>query len=77
MILGLDLYLGLQSICVMGFRFPTMGGPLLGDPIALVFARLSLSHKVTPPSLEIVTILSLCVLPRVSNPLFLILLSYL
>ena len=31
---GLNLYLGSQLICIMGFEFPTMGNPLLGDPIA-------------------------------------------
>ena len=31
---GLNLYLGSQLICIVGFEFPTMGSPLLGDPIA-------------------------------------------
>ena len=31
---SLNLYLGSQLICIMGFEFPTIGSPLLGDPIA-------------------------------------------
>ena len=37
MVPRLNLYLGSQSICVVGFRSPTMGGPMLGDPNALLF----------------------------------------
>ena len=37
MVHGLNLYLDSQSICVVGFGFPTMGGPMLGDPNTLLF----------------------------------------
>ena len=30
--LDLDLDLGSQLICIAGLEFPTMGGPVLGDP---------------------------------------------
>ena len=30
---GLNLYLGSQSICMVGFGFPTMCGPSPGDPV--------------------------------------------
>jgi len=31
---GLYLYLGLQSIYIVGFEFPTMSSSMLGDPVA-------------------------------------------
>ena len=34
MVLGLNLYLSSQSICVVGFGFPTMSSPLLRNPVA-------------------------------------------
>ena len=37
MVLGFNLYLDSQSICVLGFGFPIMGDPMLGDPNALLF----------------------------------------
>ena len=40
MIIGLNLYLGSQSICIVGFGFPTMGGPMLGDPNIFPFPKL-------------------------------------
>ena len=30
---GMVLYLGSQLICIVGLEFPTMGGPLPGDPL--------------------------------------------
>ena len=42
---GLNLYSGSQSICMVGFGFPTMGGPSPGDPIthSYFYNTLSLS----------------------------------
>ena len=37
MVIGLNLYLSSQSICVVDFRFPTMGGPMLGNLNPLLF----------------------------------------
>ena len=42
LVLGLNLYLDLESICVVGFEFPTIGGPILGDPNALLFPQILL-----------------------------------
>ena len=60
----------------VGFRFPTMGGPILGDLSTLLFKPLSFPHRIT-------TFLSqsgfspLNVFSRITNPLFLIHFSYL
>ena len=37
MAIRLSLYLSSQSICIVDFGFPTMGGPMLGDPSTLLF----------------------------------------
>ena len=37
MAVGLNLYLGSQSICIVDFGFPTMGDPMLSNPNALLF----------------------------------------
>ena len=49
MAIGLNLYLGSQSICIVGFGFPTMGCPMLGHLSTLLFPPnlFSLPHKVT------------------------------
>ena len=39
MAIRLNLYLSSQSICIVGFGFPTMGGPMLGDPSTLLFPQ--------------------------------------
>ena len=39
MAIGLSLHLGLQSICIVGFGFPTMDGPILEDPSMLLFPQ--------------------------------------
>ena len=39
MAIRLSLYLGSQSICIMGFGFPTMGGPMLRDLSTLLFPQ--------------------------------------
>ena len=39
MAIGLNLYLGSQSICIVGFGFPTMGGPMLGNLSTLMFPQ--------------------------------------
>ena len=35
---GLNLYLGSESIYIVGFMFPTMGNILLGEPIVHSFS---------------------------------------
>ena len=37
--IGLNLYLDSQSICIVGFGFPTKGGPMLGSPGPLLFPQ--------------------------------------
>ena len=37
MTIGLNLYLGSQSICVVGLGFPNMGDPILGNLSTLLF----------------------------------------
>ena len=39
MAVGLNLYLGLQSICIVSFGFPTMSGPMLGNLSTLLFPQ--------------------------------------
>ena len=48
MVNKLNLYLGSQSIYIVGFRFSTMGSPMLGDPGAhSCFCKpFSLSYRV-------------------------------
>ena len=71
---GLVWFLGSQHICIVGFEFPTIGSPLLGDPIAHFYFCKPLPSFLTKSlpffwnghsSLS----LSLCSLLRVSNPL--------
>ena len=57
-------FLGSQSICVVSFGFPIIGGPMLGNPNTPCFLRsFSLLHKVTP-------FLSWFSHPLSTNPLF-------
>ena len=42
MVVGLNLYLGSQSICIVGFGFPTMGDPLLDNLNTLMHSNPSL-----------------------------------
>ena len=69
---GLNLYSGSQSICMVGFGFPTMCGPSPGDPVTHSYLQhpfsLSLSHKTTSLSFGTIPLLSPCLLLRVSNP---------
>ena len=53
MVNKLNLYLGSQSIYIVGFGFPIMGSPMLGDPGAhSCFCKpFSLSYRVPPLSL--------------------------
>ena len=53
MVNKLNLYLGSQSIYIVGFRFSTMGSPMLGDPGAhSCFCKpFSLSYRVALLSL--------------------------
>ena len=39
MAVGLNFYLGSQSICIVGFGFPTMGGRMLCNLSALLFPQ--------------------------------------
>ena len=39
MAIGLNLYLGSQSICIVSFEFSTLGGTILGDPSTLLFPQ--------------------------------------
>ena len=78
MAIGLSLYLGSQSICIVGFGFPTMGGLILGDPSTLLFPQtLLFTSQSRYISLFEWLLSSLNVLSRITNPPFLILFSYL
>ena len=48
MAVGLNLYLGSQSICIVDFGFPTMGDPMLGNLSTPISSNSSLPHRVTP-----------------------------
>ena len=68
---GLNLHLGSQLICIVDFEFPTMGSPLLGDPIAH-----SSDHELLPFSfrrllslLLMLSLFTLCFLSRIANHL--------
>ena len=39
MAIRLSLYLSSQSICIVDFGFPTMGGPMLGNLSTLLFPQ--------------------------------------
>ena len=43
MTIGLSLYLGLQSIYIVGFGFLTMGGSILGSLNTLLFPQIPLN----------------------------------
>ena len=43
MAIGLNLYLGSQSICIVGFGFPTMVGPMHSNLNTLLFSQTLLS----------------------------------
>ena len=53
MVIKLNLHLGSQSIYIVGFAFPTMGTPMLGDPgtHSCFYKPLSSSFKGSPLSL--------------------------
>ena len=70
MVNRLNLYLSSQSIYIVGFEFPTMGSPMVGDPVAhSCFANPSLfSHKAAPFSLDIVALFSLFSLQNCQPP---------
>ena len=69
---GLDLYLGSQPICIVGFEFPTMGSPLFGDPVAFTCLHkfFSFFHKIAPFTLDMATSFPLFFSPE-SPPFFL------
>ena len=78
MAIGLNLYLDSQSICIVGFGFPTMGGPILRDPDTLLFPQtLLFASQSRYLSLLEWLLSSLNVLSSLTNPLLLILFSYL
>ena len=39
MAVGVNFYLGSQSTCIVGFEFPAMGGPILGNLSTLLFPQ--------------------------------------
>ena len=71
MTVGLSLYLGSQSICIVGFGFPTIGGSMLGSPNTLPFPKIpplnSQSCSLSPSNW---LFFSLSILSRIANPLF-------
>ena len=69
--IGLRLYLGSQSICIMGFGFPTMGGSMLRSPNTPLFPQIPLftSHSCSPSFLEW-SLFSLNILSRIASPFF-------
>ena len=71
MAIGLHLYLSSQSICIVGFEFPTMGGPMLGNLSTLLSSQtlLSTSQSRSPSFLEWL-LFSLNVLTRLPTPSF-------
>ena len=78
MAIGLNLCLGSQSICIVGVGFPTTGDPLLGNLSALLFTQTPLfTSQSRSFSISEWFLFSLNVLPRIANPILLILVSYL
>ena len=79
---GLNLYSGSQSICMVGFGFPTMCGPSPRDPVTHSYLQhpFSLSLSLTKP-LPFLLGQSLFFLPvffsEFPTPLLLIFISYL
>ena len=62
MAIGLSLYLGLQSIYIVGFGFPTIGCPMHGSPNTLLFPQTPLSFyltKLLPFFLRVIALLSM------------------
>ena len=77
MAIGLNLYLGSQSIFIVGFVFPTIGDPMLDNLSTLLFPQTPFFYlRVTPFFLLMVVLLPPYSLKNY-QPLFLILLSYL
>ena len=78
MVIGLNLYLSSQSICIVSFEFPTKGVPMLGSPGIVLFSQTLLftSQNHYLSFLEGL-LFSLPILSRIANPLLLILVSYL
>ena len=67
----LNLYLGSQSICIVSFGFPAMGGPILENPNVLMFPQTPLfTSQSRSPSLLEWLLFSLNVLSRIANPHF-------
>ena len=73
MVNGLDLYLGSQLICIVGFGFPIMGSPWSEGPVAftLIFTASlpRFPHKVAPFTLDIATLFPLFFSPESPFPL--------
>ena len=71
MTIGFSLYLDLQSIWIMGFGFPTIGGSMLSSPNTFLFPQTPLlnSQSWSLSPLEWL-ISSLSVLSKIANPLF-------
>ena len=73
MVNGLDLYLGSQLICIVGFGFPTMGSLWFGDlaTFTLVFTASlpRFPHKVAPFTLDMATLFPLFFSPESPFPL--------
>ena len=69
--IGLNLYLGSQSIYIVGFGFLTMGGSMLGSPNTLLFPQIPLftSRSCSPSFLEW-SLFSLNILSRIVSPFF-------
>ena len=73
MAIGLNLYLSSQSICIVGFGFLTMGGPMLSNLSTLLSSQtlLSTSQSHSPSLLEWL-LFSLNILSLIANsPFFL------
>ena len=78
MVVGLNLYLGSLSICIVGFGFPIMGGPMLGNLSTLLFPpTLLFTSKSHYLSFFEWLCFSLPVFSRITNPFFLIHFFYL
>ena len=73
MVNGLDLYLGSQLICIVGFGFPIMGSPWSEGPVAFTLIFIAslprFPHKVAPFTLDIATLFPLFFSPESPFPL--------
>ena len=76
--IGLNLYLGSQFFCIVGFWFPINSGPMLGSPGTLLFLQTLLFTSQNHRLFFSEWLLSpLPILSSIANPLFLIAFSYL